>query len=150
LGIFDAIKSLAGNATEAIDKYSSKQNSEAVLAIMYGAAHADGDYGEKEKAKIGAGLTRHQMLKKFSVAEHNAFIRDKLEDGFEFDVSTGLDACRKEVRDIRTKPYEERVTVILAGVIAAKAEGDGIGPEELEFLRSCADAAEVKYSDVGL
>jgi tellurite resistance protein len=37
----------------------------------------------------------------------------------------------------------------LAGVIAAKADGDLSGPEKV-FLRSCADVAGVDYKDVGL
>jgi tellurite resistance protein len=149
VGIFDALKGALADPKKAFESFGTKQNAEAVVAIMYGAAHADGHYGDDEKKKIGNAFSLHPMLKNFPVADHVQFISSRLEDGFSFDLSVGLDACRKEVKDIKGKPYDEKAVVILAGVIAAKADGDLSGPEKV-FLRSCADVAGVDYKDVGL
>lgn len=149
MGMFDAFKGALADPQKAFETFSSKQNAEAVVAIMYGAAHSDGNYGPDEKAKIGAAFSRHPMLNKFPIADHTRFIKDRLEEGFEFDLSVGLDACRNEVKDIRKKPYDEKAVVIRAGVIAANADGNLSEPEKA-FLRSCADVAGVEYKDVGL
>jgi tellurite resistance protein len=135
--------------TEQADKFASKQNAEAVVAIMYGAVRSDGKFEDVEKAKLELAFAKHPILKKFTKEDHIRFIQQKLAGGFEWDVTDGLESCLKEVRDIRNKLPEEKIAVIRAGVVAANADGN-LDAGERAFLLRCCDAAGVSAGDVGL
>lgn len=130
-------------------KFADKETAEAIVAIMTGVAYADGEFEPQEKEKFKAALGMNPLLKQFEVgtllAKHNELVAT-----YEFDIDMGHDAALKELRDVGSRaPHEKRLLILRLGVAAARADGE-IEPQEIEFLRRCAEALGLSLSEVGL
>jgi tellurite resistance protein len=143
MGLLDSFKSAAGAFS------TGRQTAEALVAIMYGVARADGSYGADEDAKIRQVMSALDILKKYPISDHFNFINAKLKGGFEVSTESGLDCCIEELRDVRKLPMEEKAALLRAAKAVASVDGSP-SPSEKEFLQRCADAVEVPRSELRL
>lgn len=146
-------KSLFGGAiadvTAAYGRFKSKEVAEGVVAIMVGTSNADGDFEPAEKAKFLKAMDVNPVLKQFDKSVLLAKARE-LQDLFDFDTDTGIDACMKELREAAKGAEEEqRIAIARMGVAAAKADGD-LEDAEVAFLRKAVSALDLSPSQVGL
>jgi len=138
---------LAGLGAEAA-RYRDKQTAEAVVAVMTGVAFADGELEEGEKAKMTQAWRSHPIMSQFELGVLTGKF-SQLSGQFALDTDLGLDACLKELEDIKAAPMEKRVVVMRLGIAAAKADGE-IEPAERAFLQRCAQTLGIDLREVGL
>ncbi len=113
-------------------KFRDKEAAEAVVAIMTGAAFADGDMEPAEKAKLSRAFGINPVLK-------------------QFDTGIGEAAALKELRELAAQGAAEdkRLAVLRMGMAAAMADGE-LEEAEATFLRKAASALGLHSSQVGL
>jgi len=145
----DMIKGGVDDLRAQAQKFADKQTAEAVVAVMTGVAFADGEFEPEEKAKFKAALGMNPLLKQFEIgsllAKHTELV-----GVYDFDIDMGHEAALKELRDVGSRaPHEKRMLILRLGVAAARADGE-IEPEEVAFLRRCAEVLGLSMSEVGL
>jgi tellurite resistance protein len=152
MGLFSGLTSAAGglfgDATAIASRYQDRQTAEALVAVLIGAAMADGEKEAGEIEKIRAAFTKHPVLKQYDSSFLNKKLTDLL-DGFSLDTAEGLSGCLKELRDIADKPSDQREAVMRMGAMIAKADGEVEGSER-DFLRDCAATLYLDPAKFGL
>ncbi len=131
-------------------KFNDKESAEAVVAVMCGTSHADGELEDAEKKKFIAGISVNPILKQF---DQSVLIGkwSSLSAQFDFDTDIGLDACIKELEDVKRRgtPEEKRIAILRMGVASAKSDGE-IEPAERAFLLRASAALDIAPSQIGL
>lgn len=131
-------------------KFRDREAAEAVVAIMIGAAYADGELEASETAKLAKAFGINPVLKQFDTSVLLAKYRELVEQ-YEFDTGIGEAAALKELRDLAAQGVAEdkRLAVLRMGMAAAVADGE-LEDAEAVFLRKAASALGLHASQVGL
>ena len=130
--------------------FRDREAAEAVVAIMIGAADADGELEASETAKLAKAFGINPVLKQFDTSVLLAKYRELVEQ-YEFDTGIGEAAALKELRDLAAQGVAEdkRLAVLRMGMAAAVADGE-LEDAEAVFLRKAASALGLHASQVGL
>ncbi len=131
-------------------KFRDKEAAEAVVAIMAGAAFADGEMEAAERAKLAKAFGINPVLKQFDTSVLLAKFNE-LAEQYEFDTGIGEAAALKELRELAAQGAAEdkRLAVLRMGMAAAMADGE-LEEAEATFLRKAASALGLHSSQVGL
>lgn len=148
--MFAALRNKLADLSADYARFNDRETAEAIVAVMTGAAYADGQSEDAEKAKLIRAFQVSPVLKQFDqgvlLAKHR-----QLAEQFEFDTDMGLDACLKELADVAKarKPEEQRIAILRMGIASANADGE-MEPAEVAFLKRAAGALEIAPGQVGL
>lgn len=131
-------------------KFRDKEAAEAVVAIMTGAAYADGELEAVERAKLAKAFGINPTLKQFDTSVLLAKFNE-LAEQYDFDTGIGEATALKELRDLAAQGAAEdkRLAVLRMGMAAAMADGE-LEEAEAAFLRKAASALGLHASQVGL
>lgn len=126
MGIFDTIKSMAGNAQSAIEGEVSRFKNKDALDALVGAsvmiAAADGQIAGDEKQKL-LGFLKNSALTKAYSTDQVVKIFGEHADRFEFDNEVGQSEALRIIGKQRANVETARAIARLA-VMIGKADGD--------------------------
>lgn len=148
------LKNTIGGGADALAaeyaRYNSREDAEAIVAVMTGVALVEGGMDQSERAKLLGSFAIHPVLKLHSPKA----LYDKVQvicAAWDMDLILGKEAVFAEVRDVlRKSPDRDRFLGILRmGVASARADGE-ISDAEKRFLGEVASLAGVTLAEVGL
>jgi tellurite resistance protein len=154
-GLLGAVSGAISNAAQAtgLTQFATKDVAEAAVGICLKIAHADGEMGEKEKAKIKAIFQNSDLLAPFS-PEVIETKRNALMKALSWDVDEGIVACDKEIREAAGFSLEAREALGRMAVMVAKAEASegqsAVSDEERQAVREVFDMLRLDFSTARL
>ncbi len=134
-------------------RLGSKEDAEAIVAVMTGVAFSDGELEEAEKQKLFKSFGAHPVLSKHSSMDLGKKYKEII-SAYDIDIEVGKAAVRKEFQDVLSKmgssPDRERALGILRmGVAAARSDGE-IEATERDFISELATMAGIQPKELGL
>lgn len=147
--MFGFVKDRLSDLQATAARFKDKETAEAIVAIMTGVAHADGELEDAERKKMMQAFSGHPILSQYEISVLTKKFSE-LCGQFSLDTDLGLDACIKELQDVGSRATQEkRITILRLGIATAKADGE-IEPAERAFLARCCSTLGVQASEVGL